>query len=150
MSSSSRYTPFISRNRITLAVQPPSYTSDGLSPKPIPSYQLSPSPFSPSSLLTMPSPEPQQLTLFTPRTNSAQLSAVIDGIAASYFPSSIIPSLAVAIGSASATGDPEAIISELKTASAPPPYLSALPTQYQSRLTVAEGLISSLRSARDR
>ncbi|KAG7006700.1 hypothetical protein G7Y79_00013g034720 [Physcia stellaris] len=81
-------------------------------------------------------------------TNDAQLDAAISAIAASYFPESIIPSLAVAIGSASAvTGDPRSLISNLITEATPPPFLSSLPTPYQSRLMGAEIKISSLRAA---
>ena len=94
-----------------------------------------------------PSHSPSPLTFY--RTNSDQLNAAVSAIAASYFPSSILPSLAVAIGSASITGDPHLLLSNLATESTPPAFLSALPTPYQTRLAHAESRISSLRAAVD-
>ena len=86
---------------------------------------------------------------FLDRTNSDQLNAAVSAIAASYFPSSIYPSLAVAIGAASVTGDPHLLVSNLVTDSTPPAFISILPTPYQTRLQHAESKISSLRAAVD-
>ncbi|CAF9935442.1 MAG: hypothetical protein HETSPECPRED_009788 [Heterodermia speciosa] len=82
-------------------------------------------------------------------SNANQLNQAVSAIAASYFPSSILPSLAVAIGAASVTGDPHLLVSNLATESTPPAFLSALPTPYQTRLQHAESKISSLRAAVD-
>ncbi|KAL8794499.1 MAG: hypothetical protein Q9195_002972 [Heterodermia aff. obscurata] len=102
---------------------------------------------------TMYLPAPIAFPLPTPltphRKNSDQLNAAVSAIAASYFPSSILPSLAVAIGAASVTGDPHLLVSNLATESTPPAFLSALPSSYQTRLQHAESKISSLRAAVD-
>ena len=82
---------------------------------------------------------------FSRSTASGQLDAAISQIAASYFPSSLQPSLAVALESASVTGDINSVVASFITAANPPPFVtnSAL-APFSSRIAKAESLISSL------
>lgn len=80
-------------------------------------------------------------------TASGQLDAAVSQIAASYFPSSIQPSLAIALVSASVTGDINSVVTSFITAASPPPFVTnAALAPYSSRIAKAESLISSLRA----
>ncbi|KAL8826473.1 MAG: hypothetical protein Q9170_007389 [Blastenia crenularia] len=71
-------------------------------------------------------------------------------LAAQNIPASLLPSLAIAIqsaaASASVTGDINSLVSSALTAATPPPFFTALPSQYQSRLSVIEKSLSLIRS----
>ncbi|KAI4170479.1 MAG: hypothetical protein LQ343_004982 [Gyalolechia ehrenbergii] len=83
-------------------------------------------------------------------TSAPALSSAAAQLISQYFPSSLLPGLAIAIesaaSSASITGNINSIVSSALTASTPPPFLTALPTQYQSRLSVIESSLSMIRS----
>ncbi|KAI4121539.1 MAG: hypothetical protein LQ338_006308 [Usnochroma carphineum] len=87
-------------------------------------------------------------------TSPSALSSAAALLAAQNFPSSLLPDFAIAIqsaaASASVTGDINSLVSSALTAATPPPFFTALPSQYQSRLSVIEkslSLISSEASA---
>ncbi|KAL8964396.1 MAG: hypothetical protein Q9197_006941 [Variospora fuerteventurae] len=90
-----------------------------------------------------------------PLENSTQTSpSVVSSAAAAlvdqYFPSSVLPGLAVAIQSAAASssisGNINSIVSSALTAATPPPFLTAVPSQYQSGLSSIQYSLSVIRN----
>ncbi|KAL9594668.1 MAG: hypothetical protein Q9219_006906 [cf. Caloplaca sp. 3 TL-2023] len=83
-------------------------------------------------------------------TSPPALSSAAFQIITQNLPTSILPSLAIAIQSAAAsasiTGNINSIVTSVLTAATPPPFLTAIPSQYQSRLSVIEKSLGAIRS----
>ncbi|KAI9850406.1 MAG: hypothetical protein M1830_007027 [Pleopsidium flavum] len=86
-----------------------------------------------------------------PASISAQFSSAANQIISLYIPQSLAVPFGVAIQSAasaaSVTGDINSIVESALTAETPPPFLTAIPTVYQSNLMSLESAISALRGA---
>ncbi|MCJ1223603.1 hypothetical protein MMC12_000246 [Toensbergia leucococca] len=84
-------------------------------------------------------------------TNTAEFSAAANQIVSDFIPPSIVVAVGVAVQSAasvaSITGDINSIVQSALTAATPPPFLTAIPSEYQSNVQGIESAISSLRQA---
>ncbi|KAL8955802.1 MAG: hypothetical protein Q9193_006472 [Seirophora villosa] len=82
-------------------------------------------------------------------TSSPAVSSAAAELVEQYFPSSVLPGLAIAIQSAaqssSVTGNINSIVSSVLTAATPPPFLTDVPSQYQSGLSAIQQTLSSIR-----
>ncbi|KAI9819929.1 MAG: hypothetical protein M1827_006499 [Pycnora praestabilis] len=82
-------------------------------------------------------------------TNGAQFSSAANQLISLYLPESVLLPIGVAVQSAasaaSVTGDINSIVESALLAPTPPPYLSAVPAQYQSNIAALESAINSLR-----
>ncbi|KAL9009223.1 MAG: hypothetical protein Q9173_005725 [Seirophora scorigena] len=82
-------------------------------------------------------------------TSSPAVSSAAAQLVEQYFPSSVLPGLAIAIQSAaqssSVTGNINSIVSSVLTAATPPPFLTDVPSQYQSGLSAIQQTLSSIR-----
>lgn len=80
----------------------------------------------------------------------SQFSAQALGLIAGFIPQSLLPGLGVAIqaaaSSATISGDINSIVTSALIAPTPPPFLSALPSQYSPYISSLEAQLSSLRA----
>ncbi|KAI4164053.1 MAG: hypothetical protein LQ342_002288 [Letrouitia transgressa] len=87
----------------------------------------------------------------TTLTSAPAFSSAAALILSQNFPASVLPGFAVAIESAasaaSITGNINSLVTSVITATAPPDFITALPSEYQSRLRNAESQLNSIRSA---
>ena len=88
---------------------------------------------------------------FTYRTDAAQFNSIALSLVSQYIPASILPDLGIAVQSAaskaSVTGDINSIVSSALTAATPPPFLTGLPSQYQTPVNKLGSTLSSIRGA---
>ncbi|MCJ1364061.1 hypothetical protein MMC16_003170 [Acarospora aff. strigata] len=99
-----------------------------------------------SSALAHPNLQDRQID---PASISAQFSSAANQLISLYIPQSLAVPFGIAVQSAasaaSVTGDINSIVESALTAATPPPFLTALPTQYSSNLVSLESAISALR-----
>lgn len=82
-------------------------------------------------------------------TDPAEFTSAVNVLISQYIPPSVGLPLGAAVQSAASangeTGDINAIVNSALAAPTPPPYLSAIPTEYQPNVAALQSAISSLR-----
>lgn len=100
-------------------------------------------PYKPHPLVD--SPDARALTYNLASTDEAAFSSAAAQLISLYIPPSVASAIASAAAAATVTGDPASIVQDALTATSPPPWLSAVPSEYAPNLSSLDSAVEALR-----